>query len=126
RQRHSILADGMEAVIGAVYLDKGLEFTREFILRYLADDIAGIATGNFYDYKSKLQEVVQSHCRENVSYNILEENGPAHDKTFVAGVLFHGQLLATGSGKSKKEAEQNAAQIALSLDIDYGDTACES
>lgn len=126
RQRHSILADGMEAVIGAVYLDKGLEFTRKFILKYLADDIAGIAAGNFYDYKSRLQEVVQSHCRENVQYNILEENGPAHNKTFVAGVVFRGQLLARGSGKSKKEAEQSAAEIALSLDINYGDTLCEN
>jgi len=126
RQRHSILADGTEAVIGAVYLDKGLEFIREFILKYLADDIAGIATGNFYDYKSRLQEVVQSCCRENVHYTILEENGPAHNKTFIAGVLFRGQLLAKGSGKSKKEAEQNAAEIALNLDIDYGEPVCES
>ncbi|MGE5381299.1 MAG: ribonuclease III [Methylocystaceae bacterium] len=121
RERHSILADGVEAVIGAVYLDKGLEFTREFILKYLSDDIAGIAAGNFYDYKSRLQEVVQSRCRENVTYTILEENGPAHNKTFVAGVLFHGKLLATGNGKSKKEAEQNAAETALSQNINYGD-----
>jgi len=124
RQRHSILADGAEAVIGAVYLDKGLDFTREFILKYLADDIAGIATGNFYDYKSRLQEVVQSQCRENVHYVILEENGPAHNKTFVAGVLFRGKLLAKGDGKSKKEAEQNAAEMALGLNLDYGDTSC--
>lgn len=117
RQRHSILADGVEAVIGAVYLDKGLDYTREFILRYLADDVKNMATGNFYDYKSRLQELVQSRCRENVNYVILEESGPAHNKTFIAGVYFRNRLLAKGVGKSKKEAEQNAAERALAMNF---------
>jgi len=113
RKRASILADAVEAVIGALYLDQGLEYVRKFILRYLKEEIDAVAKGDFYDYKSRLQEIVQSTSRENVTYKILEESGPAHDKTFVAGVFFNQRLLASGVGKSKKEAEQRAAQKVL-------------
>ncbi|MDH7497850.1 MAG: ribonuclease III [Syntrophomonadaceae bacterium] len=113
RRRHSILADTVEAVFGAVYLDKGLDYVRQFILKHLVEDIRLAAEGNFYDYKSQLQELVQSRSRDNVHYAILEETGPAHDRTFVAGVFFRQQLLARGQGKSKKEAEQDAAEKVL-------------
>jgi len=113
RKRNSILADTVEAVVGAIYLDQGLGFTRNFILRHLTPRIQEVAEGNFYDYKSRLQELVQSRSRDNVTYAILEESGPAHDKTFVAGVFFQHKLLARGVGKSKKEAEQNAAEKVL-------------
>ncbi len=113
RHRNSILADTVEAVVGAMYLNQGLEYTRNFIMRYLTIEIESVAEGNFYDYKSQLQELVQSRNKDNVNYVILNESGPAHDKTFVAGVFFRQQLLAKGKGKSKKEAEQNAAEAVI-------------
>ncbi|HWP98520.1 MAG TPA: ribonuclease III [Syntrophomonadaceae bacterium] len=113
RRRNSILADATEAVIGAIYLDKGYETARDFTLQYLQEIIEDTARGDYYDYKSRLQEMVQARDKDNVSYAIVEEHGPAHAKTFVIGVYYKGSLLATGSGKSKKEAEQNAAQSAL-------------
>lgn len=109
RKRKSILADTVEAVIGAIYLDQGYNRAREFILKHLEDYIIEGASGNYYDYKSRLQELVQGKNKENVHYTIIEESGPAHCKSFIAGVYFQDQLLATGEGKSKKEAEQNAA-----------------
>lgn len=113
RNRNSILADAVEAVIGALFLDQGLEYTESFILKHMQKDIEGVADGDFYDFKSRLQELVQSSSRENVNYEILKESGPAHDRTFVAGVFFQSRLLAIGEGKTKKEAEQKAAEEAL-------------
>ncbi|MGR6836230.1 ribonuclease III [Syntrophomonas erecta] len=113
RTRKSILADAVEAVIGAIYFDQGYECTRDFILKYLEPVIKETAQGDYYDFKSRLQELVQGKNRENVNYAILEESGPAHSRTFVAGVFYQKELLATGIGRSKKEAEQNAAEKAL-------------
>jgi ribonuclease-3 len=113
RNRKSILADTVEAVIGAIYLDQGLESTREFILQYLAPVIIETAHGDYQDYKSRLQEIVQARSKDNVHYEIISESGPAHAKSLVAGVFFQNELLARGHGKSKKEAEQNAAGQAL-------------
>lgn len=113
RKRRSILADTVEAVIGAIYLDQGYDCAASFILNHLEAYIKEAARGNYYDYKSKLQEIVQSKNKENVSYSIIDESGPAHQKVFVAGVFFRDKLLATGEGKSKKEAEQNAAEKVL-------------
>ena len=113
RNRNSILADALEAVIGALFLDQGLQYTESFVLKNMQKDIDAVADGDFYDFKSRLQELVQSISRENVTYHILEEIGPPHDRTFVAGVSFQSRLLATGTGKTKKEAEQRAAEQAL-------------
>lgn len=113
RKRKSILADSVEAVIGAIYLDQGLDAARKFILRHLEDTIQETARGDYQDFKSKLQEIVQARSRENVHYEILEESGPAHARNFVAGVFLRKQLLAKGGGKSKKEAEQSAAEKVL-------------
>jgi ribonuclease-3 len=113
RHRKSILADTVEAVIGAIYLDLGVEAARTFILKYLAQTIADTANGDYQDFKSRLQELVQAKSRKNVTYCIIEETGPAHAKDFVAGVYYNNHLLSTGQGKSKKEAEQNAAASAL-------------
>lgn len=110
RKRKSILADAVESVIAAIYLDQGYESARAFILKHLQEFISEIASGDYYDYKSKLQELVQAKNKDNVSYAIIEESGPAHAKNFVAGVFFQENILATGEGKSKKEAEQNAAE----------------
>lgn len=113
RHRKSILADTTEAVIGAIYLDAGIDAARNFIIKRLENTITATASGDYQDFKSRLQELVQSKSRKNVSYAIIEETGPAHAKDFVAGVYYNNHLLAQGKGKSKKEAEQNAAASAL-------------
>lgn len=113
RSRKSILADTIEAIIGAIYLDQGLDSAREFILKYLQPVITETVRGDYQDHKSRLQEYVQSRSKYNVHYRILDESGPAHAKNFVAGVFLKDELLASGQGKSKKEAEQSAAEKAL-------------
>ena len=113
RQRKSILADTVEAIIGAIYLDQGIDNARSFILKHLEETIRATAGGEYQDYKSRLQEIVQARSRENVHYQITEETGPAHAKLFVAGVFYNDELLASGQGKSKKEAEQSAAEKVL-------------
>ena len=113
RKRKSIIADTMEAVIGAIYLDQGMDGARSFVLRYLQPLIDATAQGDYQDHKSRLQEYVQSVSRTNVHYRIISESGPAHARHFVAGVFFKDKILASGQGKSKKEAEQSAAAQAL-------------
>lgn len=113
RKRKSILADAVESVIGAIYLDQGYEKAAEFILTYLEALIKEASQGDYYDYKSRLQELVQGINKQNVYYEIIDESGPAHARLFIAGVYYQGQLLETGSGKSKKEAEQKAAEAVL-------------
>lgn len=113
RKRRSILADAVEAVIGAVYLDKGYEAATSFVLNYLQEYIDETAQGDYQDYKSRLQEMVQGKNKQNVTYQIIKECGPAHAKVFEAGVFYRDQLLASGQGRSKKEAEQNAAEKVL-------------
>lgn len=123
RKRKSILADTVEAVIGAIYLDAGIDSARDFILAHLEDIIIETAQGDYHDYKSKLQELVQRKGKENVAYKIIDESGPAHAKNFIAGIYYDNKLLAIGEGKSKKEAEQDAAEILLNekqLIIDLG------
>ena len=112
--RPAILADSVEAVIAAMYLDGGLEPAKRFIINNLKQDIE-IATKNVgqKDYKTVLQEKLQAHGEVHIEYNIIDEYGPDHDKTFVAEVLCNGKLLATGSGNSKKHAEMSAARQAL-------------
>jgi len=112
RKRQSILADSYEAVVGAIYLDCGLEAARNFVIRDLKIQLSEESMRAYKDYKTLLQELIQKYHTENVSYSILEETGPDHDKRFLAGVYFKGKLLAKGSGKSKKEAEQEAAKFA--------------
>jgi len=113
RNRKSILADTVEAVIGAIYLDQGLDSARNFILGYMESMIIETSKGDYQDYKSRLQEIVQARSKDNVRYEIISEAGPAHAKSFVAGVFFKNEMLASGQGKSKKEAEQNAAEKVL-------------
>ena len=115
RERTSTLADAMEAVIGALYLDGGYHRTRDFVLRTLAETIEAAVQGKlFSDYKSEIQEVLQKRGRSRIiSYEIDREEGPDHDKTFFVHLSCDGKVLGEGSGKSKKEAEQNAAKAAL-------------
>lgn len=112
RERPSILADAWEAVIGAIYLQFGLEVARRVILELLKPVIEEVANGNYGDYKTMLQEKAQSQESE-VSYRILLEEGPDHSKIFTAGVFLDGKLMAKGSGRTKKEAEQLAAREVL-------------
>lgn len=123
RKRKSILADAVESIIGAIYLDQGIDAARAFVLNHLEKEIIEAAQGDFYDYKSRLQEMVQGKTKENVSYAIIEESGPAHARFFKAGVYFQDRLLAVGEGNSKKEAEQKAAERVLqdtSILADFG------
>jgi len=113
RKRRSILADAVEAVIGAIYLDQGYEAATRFVLDHLQSYIVDTAQGDYHDYKSRLQELVQGKNKQNVCYRIIKESGPAHAKVFEAGVYYKDRLLAAGQGRSKKEAEQNAAEKVL-------------
>lgn len=116
RNRRSILADAFEAVIAAIYLDGGLECARTFIMKFLPS-IETIKSGKlmFGDYKTILQEIIQQNPEERVTYEIPEEYGAAHNKTFKANVLLNGQIIGSGEGSSKKEAEQAAAKEAIAL-----------
>ena len=115
-KRPAILADSVEALIAALYIDGGLEVARRFIIDNLKDEIE-IATKNVgrKDYKTVLQEELQKNGDVNIEYKIINESGPDHDKSFEAQVLLNGKSLATGKGKSKKEAEMQAAKKALEI-----------
>ena len=112
RERDSIVSDAMEALIGAVYLDGGFERAREFIHRFVLEELENKAL--FYDAKSILQEEVQKDGGE-VHYVLTGESGPEHDKMFFVEVYQDGKLLGKGSGHNKKKAEQQAAYEALLL-----------
>ena len=115
-KRPAILADSVEAVIAAMYLDGGLEPVDKFIIENLKDEIeqASKHVGD-KDYKTVLQEKLQEGGDVKIEYEIIKESGPDHDKSFEAQVRFNGKILAKGSGKSKKGAEMQAAKKALEL-----------
>ena len=113
QQSDKILEDCFEAIIGAIYLDKGMEFASAFIKKFILDDIREFGRQDLTDYKSKLQEEMQAEHRESVHYVTVKEVGPAHDKTYFVNVMFNDIVLASGSGKTKKAAEQDAAKNAL-------------
>lgn len=111
RERDSITSDVMEAVIGAIYLDGGIEPARAFINRFILSDLENKQL--FYDSKSKLQELIQGTLKREFRYELLEESGPEHNKTFVAEVIMEDKSLGRGLGRTKKAAEQQAAYEAL-------------
>jgi len=114
RTRISILSDAFEAVIGAIYIDGGLDNAREFILRNMDGIIGEALKGTLLlDFKTQLQETVQKNNDCKIIYEIIDEKGPDHDKTFVTQVKINDKVMGSGKGKSKKEAEQNAAKSAL-------------
>ena len=117
RQRPSILADVVEAIFGAIYLESGLEVARWFILEQLNPYLLRISSGdvNPDDFKSKLQEIAQSIWKKTPNYRILNEFGAAHEKKFTVEVLFDDEVIGEGSGRSKKEAEQAAAAEAIEV-----------
>jgi len=111
RTRTSILSDAMEALIGAIYIDGGLECAREFVLRQMKKFIVDSINGEiFMDYKTQLQEMIQKHNDQKVSYEIIEEKGPDHNKIFVSQVKLDDKVIGIGEGRTKKEAEQMAAK----------------
>jgi ribonuclease-3 len=118
RKRISIIADAFEAVIAAIYLDGGIESARKFVLNYMEDIICDSRKGKiFRDYKTHLQEVLQGKGENNIWYKLVEEKGPDHNKSFVMQVGTNEEVLGLGEGKSKKEAEQLAAKVALKNNI---------
>ena len=110
RNRKSILSDALEAVIGAIYLDGGFTSAKEFILKFILTDIAHKQL--FYDSKTILQEVVQGE-HEQLTYTLTSESGPDHNKSFTVDVCVGDRILGTGTGHTKKAAEQEAAYQAL-------------
>jgi len=115
RTRPSILADAFEAVIAAIFLDGGVEPVTKHVLRFLPDDVKLKKKSHFRDFKTILQEVVQRNPEEKVEYVLASEDGPDHSKIFVVEVYMNSNVIGTGNGKSKKDAEQMAAKEALSL-----------
>ena len=110
RERPSVLADAFEAVIGAIFLDGGIEPAKKFIRRFLDD-----ARLVVQDFKTVLQEIIQKNPGERLSYVVVGEDGPDHDKSFTVEVRLNSNSIGTGVGKSKKQAEQQAAKEALLL-----------
>jgi ribonuclease-3 len=114
RFKQALLADAYEALIAALYLDGGLEAAQAFLLREMREALdTGAAPGFTQDFKSALQERLQALGAPLPEYRVAGESGPDHRKTFSVDVLVSGEVLGSASGKAKKEAEQEAARIAL-------------
>ena len=116
RERPSILADVFESTTAAIYLDSGsLEEAKKFILRFIAPAAKNQTVKPFKDYKTTLQEVIQQNPEERLEYVVTGESGPDHDKHFTVEVHLNSNVIGKGGGRSKKEAEQQAAREALAL-----------
>lgn len=113
RERPALLADVFESFIGSLYLDQDLENVVEFLERIVFPKVEVGAFSHVMDFKSQLQEMVQQSNNGTLHYEIVDEKGPAHNRTFVSRVLLNDKELGIGRGKSKKEAEQQAAQNAM-------------
>lgn len=114
RERDSILADTFEALVGAIYLDQGLEVVRSFILGHLKQEILLVERGeHLQDYKTLLQEEIQKRSNTRPIYRVIDETGPDHNKQFTIQVEYKNRVIGIGSGQSKKEAQQRAAKDAI-------------
>ncbi|MCI6692761.1 MULTISPECIES: ribonuclease III [unclassified Clostridium] len=114
RERVSIIADSVEALLAAIYLDKGLEFVKDYILGHFREIIdKAINNDIILDYKTKLQEEMQKSGEVSIVYELLKYEGPPHRRKFYTSVIVDDKELGTGEGYSKKESEQNAAREAL-------------
>ena len=118
RKRDSIISDAMEAVIGAIYLDGGMDAAKDFINRFILSDLEDKQL--FYDSKTHLQELIQGKLKKEFHYVLLQETGPEHDKVFEVEVLMEEERIGQGAGRTKKAAEQQAAYNALRLFRDKG------
>ena len=117
RNRPSVLCDIFEAVVGAVYIESGLEKARWFVLEQLHPFLKRVSEGdiNPHDYKSKLQEIAQATWRKTPDYRVSRESGNEHERRFTVSVLLDNEVLGEGTGRSKKDAEQSAAKDALEV-----------
>ena len=116
RERPSILADVFESTVAAIYRDSGdLEEARKFVLRFIVPMMKTYQSKPFKDYKTTLQEIVQQNPEEHLEYVVTGESGPDHNKHFVVEVHLNSNVIGKGGGKSKKDAEQQAAREALEL-----------
>lgn len=113
KYRNSILADSVEAVIGAIYLDSNFENAKNFILPNITQKITDFVERGNEDYKTQLQEILQVHGDVKIEYKIVDSYGPEHDKTFVSEVYLNGKFLGQGKGHNKKKAEMEAAYMAI-------------
>ena len=114
RQNQSLLADSFEAFVGALLLDSGIELTKDFLIQVFSQRVQDLEKErSFKDPKSLLQEFIQSRKQNSPAYKVLKESGPAHSRVFTMGVFIGNKLFAEGKGKSKQEAEENAATLAL-------------
>ncbi len=113
--RPSILADMYEAVLAAVYLDGGMEPAERFVLRFIIPEAENQRRRHFKDHKTTLQEIIQQNPGERLEYVLVGESGPDHNKTFRVEVHLNSNVIGKGKGRSKKEAEQQAAHEALKL-----------
>lgn len=114
REKDSLLADAFEAVLGAIYLDRGFPVVYRIIRQHFKELLQNaLHTDIVYDYKTKLQEESQNRFRAIPRYHLITESGPDHDKTFEIHLYIKNEIYGRGQGKSKKQAEQNAAKEAL-------------
>ena len=114
-KRPSIVSDAFEALIAAVYLDGGMEAAKKHILRFVIPEIEQHKNNSFKDYKTALQEIIQKNPGERLEYRLIGSSGPDHDKHFKVEVCLNSNVIGKGGGRSKKEAEQQAAREALEL-----------
>ena len=114
-KRPSIVADAFEALIAAIYLDGGMEPARQHILRFVIPEIENHKNHSFKDYKTALQEIIQKNPGERLEYRLVGSSGPDHNKHFKVEVCLNSNVIGRGGGRSKKEAEQQAAREALEL-----------
>ena len=115
RERDSILADAFEAVLAAIYLDGGMEPARRHVMNFVLRELKHTDDEVFKDYKTALQEIIQRNPEESVTYILIDESGPDHDKSFTVEVRLNSNVIGKGTGKNKKRAEQMAAKEALML-----------
>ena len=115
RTRPSIVSDAFEAVIAAVFLDGGMEEAEKYVLSFIPKNLEANSSKSLHDYKTMLQEIIQKNPEERVEYVLADQTGPDHDRNFVVQVRLNSNVIGTGEGHSKKQAEQAAAREALSL-----------
>jgi len=114
RKKDSLLANSLEAIVAAIYLDCGFEQAYPFIVKLFKDDLEEITIrGGHWDFKSEVQEYIQNRLGSLPSYRVVREEGPDHEKTFEVELLVDGQVYGSGKGRNKKEAEQQAARQVL-------------
>ena len=115
RERPSIVSDAFEAVIAAVFLDGGMEAAEKYVLSFIPKNIEATGSKSLHDYKTMHQEIIQKNPEERVEYVLADQTGPDHDRKFVVQVRLNSNVIGTGEGHSKKQAEQAAACEALRL-----------